>query len=229
MATIVTKYSVGDVVYRAGVTTEGKRHACPDCKGTLKWKAISPAGTEYEFACPRCTARYMHDRDLSLDYSEYVPLVSRLTIGSIQVNTAPGSYDHGNRYMCRETGVGSGSVYNEADLFPTEEEALAAAQISAATSNATTEWVVKLYNKTLEVSDHQLESAALKLASDKASRASSLLWNLNGLFDQIEEADGKDAILDAVNDYKNYDWERDKDKITPSSTRSVPAADKVGV
>lgn len=212
MATITTKYSVGDTVFRAGTISERKQHPCPDCKGLRKWKATSPAGGEYEFSCPRCAASYNADRDLTLDYSAFVPSVERLTIGSIQVNTAPMSYDTGNSYMCRETGVGSGSVYRENDLFETEEAATLAAQFKANEQNTTVEWIVKLYNKSLKISDYQLESAALKLAAQQKSRASSMLWNLTDLFGRIEDADDKDAILEAIKEYREYEWQSDKDE-----------------
>lgn len=212
MATLTTKYSVGDTVYHASTTSERKRHPCPDCMGAGKWKATSPAGSEYDFPCPRCSAQYNADRDLTLDYSAYVPFVYRLTIGSIQVNTAKGSYDEGSRYMCLETGVGSGSIYDEARLFETEEEAAKAAQALADGQNVSVEWVVKLYDKSLRVSDYQLENAALKLAKEAQSRASSMLYGLGYLFTEIEEAADKEAILEAVESYKQYDWSRDKER-----------------
>lgn len=211
MATITTKYSVGDTVYHGATKTVRKRHSCPDCLGTQKWKATSPAGSEYEFSCPRCSAQYNADRDLMLDYSAFVPFVNKLTIGSIQVNTAPFSYDSGNRYMCLETGVGSGSVYDEDKLFETEEDATRAAQALADVQNVEVEWVAKLYDKTLTVSDYQLENAALKAATQEKSRASSLLWNLSDLFGKIDEAETKDEILEAVSWYREYDWSRDKE------------------
>lgn len=210
MATITTKYSVGDTVYHGATKTIRKRHSCPDCLGTQKWKAASPAGGEYEFSCPRCSAQYNADRDLMLDYSAFVPFVNKLTIGSIQVNTAPFSYDTGNRYMCLETGVGSGSVYDEDKLFETEEDATRAAQTLADVQNVEVEWVAKLYDKTLRVSDYELENAALKLAKQEKSRASSMLWNLADLFGRIEDADDKQAILEAVKEYREYEWEQDK-------------------
>ena len=215
MATITTKYSIGDRVYHATTTTEKKRHPCPDCLGEKKWGIKSPAGTEYQIDCPRCSTSYISERDLTLDYSIFVPRAGALTIGSVQYNSQKGSYDHGARYMCRETGVGSGSVYNEDDLFLTEEEALAAAKVKADLSNSQVEWVVKQYNKTLKVCDYQLDSAVLKLAKEEKSRASSMLWNIGDLFGTIEEAEDKDAILEAIEDYRKYDWERDKEKCAP--------------
>lgn len=209
MATITTKYSIGDKVYHATTTTEKKRHPCPDCLGERKWSVKSPGGIDYTIDCPRCSASYNSDRDLTLDYSVLVPRAGALTIGSIQYNSVPSSYDHGARYMCRETGVGSGSVYNEADLFLTEEEALAAAKIKADLANEKTEWVVKQYNKTLKVSDYQLDSATLKLAKEAESRARSMLWNLGDLFGRIDESESLSDIKEAVEEYRQYDWERD--------------------
>jgi hypothetical protein len=212
MATLTTKYSIGDVVYHAFTKTERKQHPCPDCQGSRKWKATSPAGGEYEFRCPRCSASYTSDHDMSLAYTASVPVVQRLTIGSIQYNTEPGSYDHGARYMCRETGVGSGSVYNEDDLSETEEAATAAAEAKAALQNTTVEWIAALYNKTLEVSDYELENGKLKQAKEAAYLARELLWNLDDLFGRIGEADGKGEILDLIDDYKRHDWSRDREK-----------------
>lgn len=212
MATLTTKYSVGDVVYHASTITTKKQHPCPDCKGERKWKASSPAGGEYEFDCPRCLSRYMSDRDLSLDYSAFEGCTSRLTIGSIQVNTADGSWDKGNRYMCLETGVGSGTVYNEIDLYPTEEEALEAGKFKASLANSETKWVVEQYNRSLSLSDYQIDNAILRLAKEEAHRARMMLYGLGDLFGTIEEAGDKDAILEAVSDYKKYDWSRDKEK-----------------
>lgn len=212
MAVIETKYSVGDRVYFASTTTERKQHPCPDCNGTRKWKAISPAGGEYTFQCPRCGSGYRSNNDMSLDYTAHVPSVRGMTIGSVQYNSAPGSYDSGARYMCRETGVGSGSVYDEAKLFETEGEAMSAAEAMATLANQTTEWVVKQYNRTLEISDYQLENAALKLANDAVLKARSMLDNLNDLFGMIAEADSVEDIRDKVEEYKEYDWFRDKAK-----------------
>lgn len=213
MATLTTKYSVGDVVYRGFTTTERKQHPCPDCLGSRKWKAISPAGGEYEFRCPRCAASYTSNNDISLWYTASTPAVECLTIGSVRVDTAPSFDREGTEYMCRETGIGSGSVYYESDLHETEEAARAAATAKAALNNETVEWIVKLYNKALEISDYELDNATLKLAKDEASNARSMLYGLNDLFELIEEDDStRESILEAVDDYKRYDWSRDREK-----------------
>jgi hypothetical protein len=197
MAVIETAFSVGDIVWHAGTVTEQRQHDCPDCCGSREWIAASPAGDEFTFACPRCSAGYSSFDDMSLKYTAFAPSVRRLTIGSVRHDSH--SFNEGSRtdYMCHETGVGSGSIYREADLFKDEAQALRAAEVKCALSNDNTEWIAKRYAKTLSISDYQLSSAALKIAKDEQSVASSLLWSLRDLFQSIEEADGKDAILDA--------------------------------
>ena len=210
MAVIETKYSVGDVVFFSGTTTERKQHPCPDCKGERKWHVKSPAGGEYTISCPRCSARFMSDRELSLDYTAHVPHVQRLTVGSVQFNSASGSWDSGARYMCRETGIGSGSVYDEARLFATEDEAAKASMAMAAVANAEHELIVNLYNKSLEISDYQIEDAKMKLADDYkrkiGAHPSTDIVDSNPIADTAD----KDAILEAIDDYKRFEWGRDK-------------------
>lgn len=216
MAVIETKYSVGEVVWHASTTTERKQHPCPDCNGSRKWKAISPAGREYEFGCPRCSTRYQSNDVLSLDYTSACPLVHKRTIGSVRHDSHKFGGGSETQYMCHETGIGSGNLYNEESLFPSEAEALVAAQAMADKSNQTTEWIVTLYNKTLEISDYQLENALIKQAADLKIKAGSLLWNLNDLFEAINEAEDKDAILEAVDDYKRFSRVRDKERAKSS-------------
>lgn len=209
MAVIETRYSVGDVVYHAGTATEQKKRSCPDCNDTKIWHAISPAGNEYSFSCPRCSARYNGMDKLSLNYTAHAPFVRRLTIGSVRYNSHYGSYDHGAQYMCEETGVGGGSVYSESDLFSTHDEAMVAATARAAKADVAVEYVAASYNAALEICDYQLESAALKRAREAASQAGQLLWGVEELFETITEADGKDAIAEAIDDYKKYQRPRD--------------------
>lgn len=214
MTVIYTKYSVGDVVWFASTNTERKQHPCPDCNDTKKWNAVSPAGYEYTFGCPRCSARYASHDELSLAYTATVPSTRQLTIGSVRHDSADGWGDgRGPKttYMCVETGVGGGSVYDENRLFDNEADALICAKLLASEANATVPYIVKQYNRSLEISDYQLESALLKKAAEARSRAGQLLWNLSALFDTIKEADDKDAILEAVEEYREYNWARDKE------------------
>jgi len=168
MAVLTTKYSIGDVVYYASCTTSKKQHPCPDCLGSKKWKAISPAEKEYTFPCPRCDARYKSEREISLDYTTFDPMVTKLTIGRVKASESPMDYDYPATYMCNETGIGSGSNYNELKLFESYEEAFAAAEKQAKEANdGGVSWVAEQYNKTLEVCDYQLEDAREKVTQNK--------------------------------------------------------------
>lgn len=128
------KYRIGQKVYRASETSSSASHPCPDCLGTGKWKVITPAGAELEASCQRC-GTYSSSDIPSLKYQTWVAIVQPLTIGSIQIDTAAGKDSHWQsdpvRYMCRETGIGSGSVYDERNLFAIEDEARTAAEAMA--------------------------------------------------------------------------------------------------
>ena len=150
-------FSVGDGVFYAGITRKQEQLDCPDCLGEKRWTVTSPAGGEYQFNCPRCAATYMSDRSLSLSYQSFVPCVQSLTIGSVRYES-----ENGCKYMCKETGVGSGTVYDEKDLFPTEDEALEIAKIKAYKNNKTNQICVEQYNAALRVCDFQLHELRLE-------------------------------------------------------------------
>ena len=186
MATIQTKFSVGDVVWRAGTTTKKHQHPCPDCLGSRKWTATSPAGKSFEVSCPRCGGGYQSNRDLSLDYTLFAPFVERLTIGSVRTNT-----EDETEYMCRETGVGSGSVYRERDMFATREGAKAAAKIKADLNNqGGVAWVAKQYDHIAKFCDYELKDAAIKSANDQRVRISVRTQML------LEDLDAAETIND---------------------------------
>lgn len=221
MAVIETKFSVGDKVWHASTVEEQRQHPCPDCNGERKWQAVSPAGYEYTFACPRCSARFASHDELSLAYTAHAAAARQLTIGSVRHDSHEGAFGNHERntYMCQETGVGGGTIYYESNLFSTEAEALVAAELMAAKNNSTLKHIVDRYNRSLEISDYQLESGLLKQANEAAAKARGLLWNLNELFSSIEEADDKEAINETVEDYKRYQWQRDKDAIAKAEGR----------
>ena len=195
MAIIETKFSIGDVVYYASTTTERKQHPCPDCLGTKKWKAVSPAGGEYEFACPRCRSGYRSEHGLSLDYSIFVPTAHRLTIGSVRTDSADKT-----SYMCVETGVGSGNIYDEDRLFSTESEALTAAQaIANKSNNGDVPWIAQQYNKTLEVCDYQLNDGREHVEKALADR---LAWQIKDLRDEISSCENMGDVANLVKSFE---------------------------
>jgi len=97
-------------------------------------------------------------------------------------------------------------------LFGTEKEALDAAKIEAAKQNQDIDWIVSLYDKSLSISDYQLDSAKIKIAASNRSANSALLYNLGYLFEEIIEAENKDEILVLIEDYRARDWITDKAK-----------------
>lgn len=115
MAVITTKFNVGDTVYYADCATDRKLIQCPDCLGSAKWKAMLPTGEEETIECPSCKNGYWSCGKIS----EYAVRgeVRTLTIGQV------GYEPEGPKYMCRETGVGSGQVYREDQLFAIKADA----------------------------------------------------------------------------------------------------------
>lgn len=125
---IETKYSVDDAVYVGRAEWGSEPIPCPDCKGTGKWTVVANSGPSgfWETTCQTCRdwGNYSGYGTGKVKQSTRIAITEYRTIGSIQVDT------NGDvvRYMCVETGVGSGSIYYEKDLFPTREEALAHAE-----------------------------------------------------------------------------------------------------
>lgn len=206
MAILTTKFSVGDTVWFSNTTTEKRRHDCPDCLGEKLWKCTSPAGGEFTVACPRCSAQYQSDRDLSLDYAIYVPAVRALTVGLVRASSQEGEgYGEGNEYMCNETGIGSGSLYRENKLFATKEEATAAAQVQADEANADPQhWVAQQYSKSLKFSDYELKDAVMEAAKSRASRVS---YDVGYLVEALEEAETISEVRERI-----QEWKDDADK-----------------
>lgn len=197
MMDITTKFKIGDVVFRGSTLTTKKQIPCPDCKGERKWRVVSPAGKEYEFACPRCKSGYKSERGLSLDYWSHEPTVERMTIGSVRTDTHA---ENPVEYMCNETGVGSGSVYKEKDFFTSREEAVAHAKILASTRNEKTDGtIVDNYNRALEISHYQISDAKIKLADD-ADRTRRV--KLSMLIDEFNDCESIDEVRSAIDQFK---------------------------
>jgi hypothetical protein len=131
MTNFTTKYNIGDQVYYSKVVQKDFKAPCPDCLDTRKWKAVSPAGNTLEMNCPRCSAYYQPPAEMRLNYMKYVGQPQTLTIGSAMLNTA----EDEPRYMCEETGVGSGAIYPESQLFLDYQTALDYANIKAEQMN----------------------------------------------------------------------------------------------
>lgn len=120
MANLTIKYDVGDVVYHSHCAYKTTTETCPDCLGTKIWELNIPSGEKLSVGCQTCRRGWEGSTGV-IQTQVCSRGATRLTVGQV-------GYDsEGPRYMCEETGIGSGSVYYERDLYPTEAEALEAA------------------------------------------------------------------------------------------------------
>jgi hypothetical protein len=139
VATITTKFSLGDRVWKIAPTIETIKLPCRFCRGR-GWLATKGAnGQSWSVKCPEC------DVNATITLGSW-PLwrveSEQLTVGMIKVQVVAEGPDNGedadNRnparagrvgggdaedYMCWSTGVGSGSVHHVEDLFSNLEKA----------------------------------------------------------------------------------------------------------
>lgn len=118
------RFDIGQRVFIVDIIRETRRHPCPDCNDTRTWTATSRAGESFTINCLRCSQTYSGVEVAPLAYEVAVVVVKELTVGSIQMDTNDRTSMF--RYMCVETGVGTGLVYNEVGrgrLYATLEEA----------------------------------------------------------------------------------------------------------
>lgn len=121
---IETRVDVGDLVYRASADWSNKQVQCPDCLGTRSWEAHLPNGEIIPITCPAC--EYGFESRGTVLVGEVVGSVARLTVGSCEVEMDRREGHEGElaeRYMCEETGVGSGTVHYGHDLCESHAEA----------------------------------------------------------------------------------------------------------
>lgn len=115
------KYRVGQKVYAVSNRSDTRKiHVnCDVCDSTGKVKV---KGREEEYKCPVC-----HGRTETEHYGyKYVISICKATIGKVQIEEYAKKYRKEKSrvtYMLEETGVGSGSIWNEDRLFATENEA----------------------------------------------------------------------------------------------------------
>jgi hypothetical protein len=120
---IYTKFDFGDRVYHIGRARKMVQSNCPVCKADGEILLPKADGEQKLYICPEC-----HGRKVNI---EYLPLAWAITqvgmIGNIRVELYPNQsryYKDERKYMLVETGINSGTLYDEKDLFGTEQEAL---------------------------------------------------------------------------------------------------------
>ena len=120
---IQPKFNIGDIVYTASFLWSETEEQCPDCLGKLEWQVKTPSGDEFNIPCGTCMRGYFSCGKVRnwADNS----FVNIRTIGSVRIDTAN---EKPISYMCGETGVGTGTVYYEENIFDNHDAALAKAK-----------------------------------------------------------------------------------------------------
>ena len=169
------KFRKGEVVFHIQKTTKEHRAACPDCLGTKLWTVKTPAGEEFQTSCSRCGGSYGSP---PLRWWEPSFTIVRLTIGMTKINDWGEKDDI--RYMCNETGIGSGSLYDEKNLF--KDEAVARDVGNLWLEQAKVEYANKAETKhnvlSKELSAYTFMDAKVREAQHKTDVAEGKLRNL---------------------------------------------------
>ena len=130
---IETKYSLGDEVWPIWRGRREVRTPCPMCGG-VGWLEINSINEQ----CPLCYGRchiISWEPEAWLLREFGCAVVGRVDATIYAPKHRPKYDDNGPiSYMLTETGIGSGQIWYEQDLFPSREEALAACDIRNAGS-----------------------------------------------------------------------------------------------
>ena len=113
--TIKTKFAIGDTIYVPYTQRDQKTAVCPDCKGSKKWEITRHGVVDDKPVVINCEV--CSGKGVVADWQN-TGQVSILTVGSVRTDTAEET-----SYMCRETGIGSGSIYRESRCYASYGEA----------------------------------------------------------------------------------------------------------
>jgi len=115
------KFCMGDTVWAASFQARQESVVCPDCGGTLKLKVTLFDGTEYIIDCQTCAHGYDPPRGYIFIWKAKAT-ACQVTLGGLEIR-------QGSPVEYRESlGSSCGRIYQEEDLFLTEEEALIRAE-----------------------------------------------------------------------------------------------------
>jgi hypothetical protein len=123
---LTSKFDIGDVVFAPTSRVVLVNDKCHQCLGFRQWSVVTPAGNALFIDCPVCSA---YDRP---SRRKVVPSTRYLTVGQVRYENRGYNEGMSFTYMCEETGIGSGTVWMEADLSNTEEAATRIAEYKAA-------------------------------------------------------------------------------------------------
>lgn len=123
---IKTKFDLGQRVYIIHKSGQLIKVICPACSGTGDI-TIDNMGKTFEFICPNCQGSTIVESWFDANWQV---AYEKVKIGKVQVELYRETFINKgigkNRvtYMVDETGIGSGSFWNEDEVFGTYEEAL---------------------------------------------------------------------------------------------------------
>lgn len=118
-----TKFDIGQTVCLIRQETTPVTRPCAVCDGRGYLDLVKGGNVP-------CTNRYV-DKDrcrsgnVTLRITQPWKVMGLLTVGKVTATTDDSFPGENISYMCEETGVGSGSVYYEPNLFASREEAQA--------------------------------------------------------------------------------------------------------
>lgn len=193
------KFAKGDKVFFA--TTYMTKHTvpCPDCDGSGKWPIKSPAGNDFTISCARCYSYC--EPEMALSWPTFEGSVKELTIGSVRLDTES---DTPISYMCHETGVGSGSVYNGRDFYADKETAQKAADGKAQAANLIREAV---RTRALTALPHVHLTYENAVETAYVDRERKLYGRVRDLIYDIENIESVKEIPALIEKFKNSDGE----------------------
>jgi len=108
-----SKYNLDDTVYTIWSNQKQNIVKCPTCEG----KGSYTLKDSIERSCPECYGR----KTKTIFEKESWKIQKTLTIGQIRIQETEEEKEI--KYMCYETGIGSGTIYSEETLFATKEKA----------------------------------------------------------------------------------------------------------
>ena len=137
------KFDIGDTVFTLKSGSRTLFIECLSCdEGLVKLK------NGKTLKCPECEGKgLLADRRECI----FIPVRAPMTIGQQGVEIRPSANKIKESYMCKETGIGSGSGYLAKNLFTTFKEAHDEADRR---NKDTTEWVCKKCNPGKVTKDH---------------------------------------------------------------------------
>jgi hypothetical protein len=116
---IETKFDLGQAVWLVKRFPKRTTTPCPGCNGL--GNVLLADGTFGR--CPKCYGNKTKVETAPADWHVRGPM----TIGNVRVSLFQvrddNEHEDERMYMCRETGVGSGTLWREQDLFKTRQEA----------------------------------------------------------------------------------------------------------